>query len=488
MKRALTLKNLWDRVPAAAKVGLSPFFGAFPTSFWLGRRFRTSLRFVRQAEWWPADRSREHQLEQVKSIVSLAYRKTSYYRRAFRDIGFEPGGLKSLEHLTTLPTIDRQTVRDHLLDMCTVRPDSPGVDYVSTEGSSGMPLHFYIGSGRSAVEYAYLVAGWQRAGYRLDIPLAVIRGQVVPENRQGLHHSYDPILRRHYYSSFHMSDANLRRYLEHMSGIGPCFLLAYPSTVAALVRLIVHEGITVPPNIRGVLAGSEIVYTEDRASAERVFGVPYFSWYGHTEKLIMAAECEHSSDYHVWPTYGYFELLDEQGEPVTTPDQQGEIVGTGFINTVVPFIRYRTGDYATYVSDRCAACGRQHPIIRDIRGHRTQEMLIAGDGSEIPWTAVNMHDLTFHNVRQFQFHQDTPGTATLRLVTLPGFSEADRRRVLKGLQCKLEGRIHIQMEICDALPATKSGKAIYVDQHIEAAVAARAAPVPEPSRSTTSGR
>ena len=52
---------------------------------------------------------------------------------------------------------------------------------------------------------------------------------------------------------------------------------------------------------------------------EEVFGVRMFSCYGHSEKLVLAAECEHSTDCHVWPTYGFFELIDEQGEVITTP-------------------------------------------------------------------------------------------------------------------------------------------------------------------------
>jgi phenylacetate-CoA ligase len=117
----------------------------------------------------------------------------------------------------------------------------------------------------------------------------------------------------------------------------------------------------------------------------------------------------------ICPTYGYFELLDEQGCPVTTPGQRGEIVGTGFINTAMPFIHYRTGDWATYIGDHCEACGREHMVIQDIRGHRTQEVLVASDGSEISWTALNMHDDTFLHVRQFQFYQEIAGKAVLRV-------------------------------------------------------------------------
>jgi phenylacetate-CoA ligase len=265
-----------------------------------------------------------------------------------------------------------------------------------------------------------------------------------------------------------MSDEDMSRYVAHVSAIGPCFLHVYPSTVATLARFLRERGVPAPRNVLGVIAESEVVYPEQRRMVEEVFGCRYFSCYGHSEKLVLAAECERTTDYHVFPTYGYFELLDPAGRPVTTAGQRGEIVGTGFINTVMPFIRYRTGDYATYVSDRCEACGRQHPIIRDIRSHRIQEFLIASDGSEIPWTALNMHDDTFEHVRQFQFRQDTPGRATLRVVPAQGFGEEDRRRILGNLGRKLDDRVVLSIETTDAISVTPRGKAIYVDQRVRA--------------------
>jgi phenylacetate-CoA ligase len=178
----------------------------------------------------------------------------------------------------------------------------------------------------------------------------------------------------------------------------------------------------------------------------------------------LAAECEHSVDYHVWPTYGYFELLDDAGRPVTTPGQQGEIVGTGFINTVMPFIRYRTGDWATYVGDRCPACGREHLVIRDIRGHRTQQVLIAANESEISWTALNMHEDTFLRVRQFRFVQETPGRAVLRIVPANGFSEKDAERIQRNLGHRPDGQLTFAIELVKAIHLSRRGKAIYVDQ------------------------
>jgi phenylacetate-coenzyme A ligase PaaK-like adenylate-forming protein len=466
VKLAISRKNLWQATPAFLKRGLGEVLSLAPMPLLLGRRFREHAAFVAEAQWWSAERAREYQLERLRHVVARAYDKTPFYRRAFGAAGFAPADLRSLEDLSRLPTIDKDTLRAHLDELCAVSARAPGVDYVSTGGTSGVPFHFYVGAGRSAVEYAYLVSGWGRAGYRLGTPLAVFRGKVVEEDDRGLRHEYDPLLRHHYYSNFHMSDGDMHRYVEHVRGIGPCYLHVYPSSGAALARFALRAGLSPLPNVRGVIAESEPAWPDQRVLIERVFGVRLFSSYGHSEKLVLAAECESSTDYHVWPTYGYFELLDPEGRPLTAPGERGEITGTGFINDVMPFIRYRTGDFATLVAERCKDCGRDQVLIRDIQGRRPEGCLVAGDGSIISMTALNMHDDTFERVRQYQLGQDTPGRAELRLVPGNGFSDDDGRRVVASLDRKLEGRVTLTLRVVDEIKPTPRGKHVLVDQRI----------------------
>jgi phenylacetate-coenzyme A ligase PaaK-like adenylate-forming protein/SAM-dependent methyltransferase len=466
-RRALSRKNVWDSVPSPVKRVIGPAIRSLGKPLGLGRRYHDWKTFIRDSEFWDTERIRDYQLRHVREICVLAHEKSPYYQNLFSEIGFDPRDLKSLDDILALPLLNKETLRSRMSAVLAVHPSSRGVDYVSTGGTSGKPLGFYVGADRSNIEYACLVASWERVGYTIDTPQAILRGEVVKPNHRDLRHRYDPLLRRHYYSNFHTTDEDMGRYLDHISTIGPCYLHVYPSSITALARYIERAKIAAPTNIRGILAGSEMVYENDRVLAERVFGVRYFSWYGHSEKLVLAAECEHSTDYHVWPTYGYFELLDDQGNRVDTPGQRGEIVGTGFINRVVPFIRYRTGDFATYVGPGCEQCGRNHPIIRDILGHRTQEVLVAVDGSTISWTAVNMHDDTFQRVNRFQFSQSRPGFATLKILPAPGFGEEDRRRIHQNLNKKLTNRISFDIELVDTIALTSAGKCTFVDQKLD---------------------
>lgn len=462
----LDRKKLWEQTSPLAKKLVSGFFRVLPAKTAFGKKFNNNIKFLSFVEWWSSEQIRQYQLERLYEILQIAYEKTKFYRQMFDSVGFNLNNFNTLDYLRKLPTINKQTIIDNLSDMCTKNINEGDVDYVSTGGTSGTPLHFYINAGRSAIEYAYLMASWQRAGYKLGMPMAVLRGRLVKPDKNGLYHEYDPILRHHYYSSFHMNDENMAKYLEHISTIGNCFLHVYPSSASALAKFVLRCSRQAPTNIKGIISESEIVYPEQRQMIEEVFGCRLFSCYGQSEKVVLAAGCEKSDTYHIWPTYGYFELLDEQGNAVTIPGQRGEIVGTGFINTVMPFIRYRTGDWAAYVDDHCPACGREHILIRDIQGHRIQEVLIANDGSEISWTALNMHDDTFLNVRQFQFMQEKPGSAVLRIVPADGFLQHDTEKIQRNLGNKLNGRVTFSIELVKEIPLSERGKAIYVDQRI----------------------
>ena len=125
--------------------------------------------------------------------------------------------IQALDDINRLPQISKSDIIQNLSEMCAKNAGSLNADYVSTGGTSGIPLHFYINAKRSSIEFAYLTTSWERAGYRLGSPMAVIRGRTVGKNRNGFYYEYDPILRHHYYSNFHMSDENMARYLEHIS-------------------------------------------------------------------------------------------------------------------------------------------------------------------------------------------------------------------------------------------------------------------------------
>jgi phenylacetate-CoA ligase len=260
----------------------------------------------------------------------------------------------------------------------------------------------------------------------------------------------------------------LERIWPNLLDYDPDFIYAYPSTAITLCQFLERSNKTLSEGIKAILVGSENVYEGQDKYIERISGKRVFRWYGHSEKLVLAGECEKSKYYHAFPQYGYVEFINENGEPAR-PGEFAEIVGTGFINTVVPFIRYRTGDYCTYLGERCPECGRNYPIFSDVRGRWTQEVLYGRHGNSICMSAINMHSDYFKNVFRYQFYQDTPGEALLKIMPRRGFSEKDKTAILKEFNDKFDGNVVVKATIVEDIPLTQRGKYKFIDQNISEA-------------------
>ena len=464
MKKAFSKKNLWESVPARIKKIISKILVLIPLKWLLGKRYKETYSLILNADTWSLDQIEQYQFTKVKEQIKAVLDKSPAYKKLYAKKGFDINDFISIKDISKLPLIDKEFINSNLDDLLLRDKNSVNVDYVTTGGTSGVPLTFYINSSRSEIEYAYLMSGWKRVGFSLGDTKAVLRGRITG-SKKGIHQSYDPIFNEHFYSNFHMSDKDMIVYISHLKSLPNCFLHVYPSSIYQLARFAKKQNITFN-NIKAILAESENVYPEQRIFVELIFNCRYFSSYGHSEKLIAAAECEYSNDYHVCPTYGFLELIDENGRAVTKKGQIGEIVGTGFINTVMPFIRYKTGDYAEYVGDFCDKCKRNHMVIRNIRGHNVQEHLVAVDNSLISWSAINMHDDTFDNVLRYQFYQDTPGVVIIKVIVGTDFVKENEQRIINNIGNKLKQRITVSILVVDDIPLTDRGKSVFVDQHI----------------------
>ena len=468
MKKALSKKNIWEAMPPFVKKVAGLLLSCVPLEYLIGGQFRETTKEILSADNWTQEEIKKYQLNKLLDQLHLAYDKCPAYKKLYDEANIDVNSINSinsLEDFQQLPLIDKKFINENLDSLLLVDKNNSDIDYVTTGGTSGVPLAFYINASRSQIEYAYLVDGWRRAGFKLGDVKGVLRGKVTNSNGS-IHQSYDPIFNEHYYSSFHTSEEDFSAYVAHLKTLQNCFLHVYPSSIYQLARFIKKKGIKID-NVKAILAESENVYPEQRRFVESVFNCRYYSSYGHSEKLVAAGECEFSSDYHVWPTYGYFELLDERGQKITEKGKVGEIVGTGFINTVMPFIRYKTGDYAEYVGNCCEKCKRNHLVIKNIRGHRIQEHLVAEDHSLVSLTAINMHDDTFDNVLQYQFYQEDPGVAILKIRVDKNFNSDNKNRILNNLTEKLSGRVVLTINVVDLIPLTNRGKSIFVEQKID---------------------
>jgi phenylacetate-CoA ligase len=399
----------------------------------------------------------------LQRAIADAYAHVPFYRSAMKERGVEPRHIRRRRDLRLLPLVDKTLVRE---SGAALRSEIHGAGqriYVTTGGSTGEPVGFDLQAGVCRPkEAAMLDHAWSLVGYRRSDRSAIVRGSVL--NREGICDE-DPIKRSLVLSSYHLSDQYLPRMITALRRFQPRYLQAYPSSAEILARHLRATGQPPIQDLRALLLSSETLRPDQRQLLQEAFRCRVFSWYGHAERVVFAAECEAGSGYHIYPEYGIFELVDEHGEVLPwEPGVRGEIVGTALWNRAMPLIRYRTYDLATVAADGCS-CGRPHPRLASVEG-RIQEFLIAADGRPISTTALNMHSRVFDQVSEMQFVQQLPGEVELHLVPRAEFGPADRRAILREVGRKLGRETELHLVLRTEIPTTPSGKRRLVLQQI----------------------
>ena len=473
MSLATEARRVLGTLPPGLRERLESAAAFVPRPLLYGKTFRARRASVLATERATPEETRAAQDARVRALVAHAWERVPYYRRVMDERGVKPAHVKGARDLVLLPLLDKRTVLECTDELLARGVPRAARDPVSTGGTSGTPLRLWIDRGRSAHEWAFMTAQWERAGFRLGDRRAVLRGFAVHGSARGRIHEWHPLLDELVLSTFALSAETLPRYLALLERYRPAFLHAYPSSAGNLARLLEHVAPERRPRFRALLLGSENLYPAQRAELERAFGCPAYAWYGHSEKCLLGGGCEGSTDYHLFPDYGVLEVVDEHGAPVG-PGETGTIVGTGFLNSVMPFLRYATDDRGTWAADSgpgeqaqpCPACGRAAPRLAAIEGRWHGERLYGARGEVFSMTALNSHSRVFDRVARFRIVQERPGEATVFLVPGPGFAPAEAGSVSGEFERRAGGAIRFTAEVVDDLGLTERGKFKFVEQRI----------------------
>lgn len=472
MSLATEARRVLESLPPGAREALEEAVAFVPRPWLYGARFRATRAAVAADERRTAAELVAAQDARVRDLVAWAYERVPYYRRVMDERGVRPTHVTRARDLALLPLLDKRTVLDHADELLATGLPAAARESVSTGGTSGEPMRFWIDRGRSATEWAFMTAQWERAGYRLGDRRAVLRGVEVKDAARGRLHEWHPLLDELVLSTFQLTAATLPRYLALLERHRPQFLHAYPSSAETLAGLLAEVPAARRPRFRALLLGSENLYPAQRARLEEAFGCPVFAWYGHSEKCLLGGGCERTHDYHLFPGYGVVELVDERGEPVG-PGGAGTIVGTGFMNRVMPFLRYATDDRGAWAAgsgplgegDPCA-CGRAHPRLATVEGRWIGERLFGARGESFSMTALNTHSGVFDRVARFRIRQERAGEATVFVVPGPGYRDEESAVIAGEYGRRAAGTIRFTVEVVPALQLTGRGKFKFIEQLI----------------------
>lgn len=419
------------------------------------------MRFLSEADSWDEAQIQAYQLAELQKAVRHAYHTTRGYRERFDNAGFDPAAPITFESIRRLPFIEKEMIRDALPDFTSFKARTK---YVTTGGSTGIPFGFHRDATAFARELASKAHQYRRIGWKEGDRQLVFRGLAIHAKSRT---QFFPRFNELRCSSYHLTPERMEKYRLAAWKYQPDWLRCYPSSGSLFANFLIESGRAFP-KLKGILCASENLYDSQKEALQKAFGCRVFSHYGHYELSALAGFCEHEDTYHVLPQYGYVELLDPEGHPVTTPGRMGEIVATSFIMKATPFIRYRTRDYAVFKSHGCSSCGRPYDVWERVEG-RLQEFAVTRTGRLISMTAINMHDDIFDHIKQFQFVQEEKGLITFHYVPKPTCSDAIVADIRMRLFVKFGEDMDLATRAVDEIPPTKRGKHRFLIQRLPVA-------------------
>lgn len=451
-------RYIYEHLP----IGFKRIICWIPFSLLAGKDYRETYR---RGEW--VDRASSEDLQQYQEqrlgeMLRFAVEKVPAYR-GFRSVVDRH---KPFEALKAFPLLDKDMVQAHQ-EQYLARDFSLMPHYeTSTGGTSGNQLKIYLDDSSQSIEMGFMHRQWRRVGYTPQQKKATFRGVTFHKLKPGVFWQHNPIYNELQLSPFHMSEANLAAYVDKIIRFAPAFFHGYPSAIDVLAEYVLRNGLTKKlPRIKAALLGSEGATATQRLRIEQAFSTRVYSWYGHSERVVLAGECEKVSAYHHFPDYGILEIINENGNACEKEGERGEIVGTGLINRCMPLIRYRTGDYATRLDARCE-CGRCWDRFNDVEGRWKQDVVVGKSGAKISLAALNMHGSMFNRVVRYQYFQEKAGYLVLKIMAAPGFSERDEKMIIDAYRAKVGGEVEFKVQVVEKIPLTKRGKLKMLDSRL----------------------
>jgi len=442
------LLKFYEAAPQPVKSLAGRAYRAIPASLRHGQNYTRFQNEAREVESWDAETIRRYQIAALRESL-IAAGKAPFYAEKFAACSIDPAKFESLEQLADYPLLTKQDLLQHREQMVNPEFDAKQRLHITTGGSSGVPVGFYLhkGVGRPK-EQAYLEAQWSRRGYRVGDRVAVIRGGVTSSRAQGDISYFDAARNWLILSSYHLTLERLPEYVTALNKFRPQHLHAYPSAALMLARGMEQSGLKLDFTPVSLLCGSEKLTAELQRHLERFFAARVFHWYGHSERVVLAGQGRVSDQLHFWPTYGFVEFGEADA------DGNREIIGTSFHNHVMPLIRYRTGDY-------CKPAQTSHeftwPATEAVVG-RDYEFLVSATGRRISLTAINMHDRIFDGLLAVQFFQERQGEVECRYQTGPQWQNSRAEAMRVGLLAKLGDDFTLTLREVPEVEKTNAGK------------------------------
>jgi len=427
------LKNIRDKMPENLKYISAPLFRQ---SLIKNKEFSRYYKLLEQRETLSTDQIKNYQFIQLKCILIHAYQTVPYYTELFDKISFDPLRFSDFEEIKIIPFLTRKIVTENFDKLISQKKVKNGYYPGTTGGSTGSPLRFLLDYDSVFKENAFLYYYRKKLGYKLNDRMATFRQVKFGEDLW----QFNPMHNELIFFPIKLTKASIVNITKKIVEFKPKYLNGYPSSIWYFAKLLDDNKVKHHLNLKGIFLMSENIDEAQRAFIEEFFKVKSSVHYGHSERCVLA-EGIGGNLYRFDPYYGFTEQI---------PNENGSynIVGTGFLNNIMPFIRYKTDD----------VCIPEKQYYR-IEGKRSSTIGLYGMNDEfIPSSAFDLSNPIFNNIICSQFIQSEKGKTDLLIIVGEHFKMSELSSIKDLLTKKSKNIIDINVKIVESPVLSPRGK------------------------------
>ena len=447
--------DLYSKLNPAFQNILCSAYGFREKRVRFGKNFKKHFENIVESEFETSENIERKSKYMISNTLKNAYHLSPYYHKLFINNGITYSDLEADDILARIPIQNKEIINNNYKQITSKNLYKLKTRKVKTSGSTGTAFEFP----RTTDSIAFQWAVWWRSRRRFGF----INGNwhvnftgkpVVP-----ISFNYPPYWRIDFSRKqiiiclTQLTREKIRTIVDFLNQAKISYYTGYPSLIAQFCSLIEHENIHLRFKPSLIFLGGEKCHDFQREIIFRVTKSLITDQYGLAEGCCNASRCDHGN-YHVDWEFGKMECVDG----ISNPDGSitGKIAATGFSNFAFPFIRYLTGDVATWASkDFKCGCGRSSRVIFDIEG-RNEDYIFTSDGNKFM-----RFDYLFKEtkgIKEAQIIQKEIDKITIRYVPRKTLSDSDFNKIIHITKTWISPLIEISFEEVNEIKKTKNGK------------------------------
>lgn len=426
-----TLKAFYNFAPRPIRAA----FGLLPPPNYFSPHFHHWLSVIRKAEQSP-NYLLAHRTSKLRQILTIAIDNSPYYSQFKRDSAL----IALIDHdpfvaLKEFPIISKKEIIDNPSAFINRKATDINSYIATTGGTTGNPLPIRLSNTSWGIEWAFVFSYLSKFGITQFDRRISVRGVRFSESNSATEHN--PTYRELRVSPFHIAPSHKEEIVRAILDFKPRYIHGYPTAILSLSKLIDSDRDCFTA-LKIALCVSENLSSDLATSIEQTLGCTVTSFYGLTERSAFLEFAPGLKHWRPNDVYGITEILGDR------------IVGTGFINSAMPLIRYDTGDHVKLDSSG---------NILEILGRWNHAMLNSRSGGQISMTALNLHSEKFAQAGEFQVFQKTPGAAEIHFL---GWQNSNAQLAAEHIAAeftnKCSGQIHFTARSVNDFILTPLGK------------------------------